>query len=304
MIPSFQKFLYPFLLAIKNGKSTTGEVKEYLKDYFKLTEDDCLLKTKGGKTYQLSDRINWCRQYFRRALFIDIPQRGTYQLTDRAKEYLKHNNELTIDSLCNYPEFVSFANGHAIKKVETTTGTSSTDKTPTELLEDAYLTIKDSLKDELLSQILEKDPSFFEQLVVDLLQAMGYGGTFDGSALVTKPTKDGGIDGIIKEDKLGLDSIYIQAKKWSDSHAVDAPEIQKFSGALLSSNATKGVFITTSHFTSGAVDIAKKVQQTQKIILIDGSSLTDYMIEFNVGVSTQKTYFLKKIDKDYFDDED
>ena len=253
MIPTFEEFLYPFLLMLKDGEISSKEMKEKLIAHFKLTEDDIALTTKGGNTTQVTDRIGWCRQYFRRALFIEIPQRGIWKLTDRGKAYLANHNTLTIDDLLDYKEFAEYA-GSAKKPKKAVMPTkpsfASLGVTPTEALEEAYTSINDSLSDELLSMIMNLSPSFFEKLVVDLLVAMGYGGDFEDAAKVTKKSKDGGVDGIIKEDKLGLDKIYIQAKRWTN--VVGEPVIQQFAGALDGKRASKGVFITTSTYSKDA----------------------------------------------------
>ncbi|OYP41842.1 restriction endonuclease [Prevotella sp. P4-119] len=301
MIPTFEEFLYPFLLMLKDGEISSKEMKEKLIAHFKLTEDDIALTTKGGNTTQVTDRIGWCRQYFRRALFIEIPQRGIWKLTDRGKAYLANHNTLTIDDLLDYKEFAEYA-GSAKKPKKAVMPTkpsfASLGVTPTEALEEAYTSINDSLSDELLSMIMNLSPSFFEKLVVDLLVAMGYGGDFEDAAKVTKKSKDGGVDGIIKEDKLGLDKIYIQAKRWTN--VVGEPVIQQFAGALDGKRASKGVFITTSTYSKDAKKYVDSL--SKKIVLIDGKELASLMIEYNLGVSIKKSYIVKRIDTDYFDE--
>ena len=301
MIPTFEEFLYPFLLMLKDGEISSKEMKEKLIAHFKLTEDDIALTTKGRNTTQVTDRIGWCRQYFRRALFIEIPQRGIWKLTDRGKAYLANHNTLTIDDLLDYKEFAEYA-GSAKKPKKAVMPTkpsfASLGVTPTEALEEAYTSINDSLSDELLSMIMNLSPSFFEKLVVDLLVAMGYGGDFEDAAKVTKKSKDGGVDGIIKEDKLGLDKIYIQAKRWTN--VVGEPVIQQFAGALDGKRASKGVFITTSTYSKDAKKYVDSL--SKKIVLIDGKELASLMIEYNLGVSIKKSYIVKRIDTDYFDE--
>lgn len=301
MIPTFEEFLYPFLLMLKDGEISSKEMKEKLIAHFKLTEDDIALTTKGGNTTQVTDRIGWCRQYFRRALFIEIPQRGIWKLTDRGKAYLANHNTLTIHDLLDYKEFAEYAG--SVKKpkkavMPTKPSIASLGVTPTEALEEAYTSINDSLSDELLSMIMNLSPSFFEKLVVDLLVAMGYGGDFEDAAKVTKKSKDGGVDGIIKEDKLGLDKIYIQAKRWTN--VVGEPVIQQFAGALDGKRASKGVFITTSTYSKDAKKYVDSL--SKKIVLIDGKELASLMIEYNLGVSIKKSYIVKRIDTDYFDE--
>lgn len=301
MIPTFEEFLYPFLLMLKDGEISSKEMKEKLIAHFNLTEDDIALPTKGGNTTQVADKIGWCRQYFRRALFIDIPKRGIWKLTDRGIDYLANHDTLTIDDLLDYKEFAEYAGSSKKPKKAvkpTKPSIASLGVTPTEALEEAYTSINDSLSEELLSMIMNLSPSFFEKLVVDLLVAMGYGGDFEDAAKVTKKSKDGGVDGIIKEDKLGLDKIYIQAKRWAN--VVGEPIIQQFAGALDGKRASKGVFITTSTYSKDAKNYVDSL--SKKIVLIDGKELASLMIEYNLGVSVKKAYVVKRIDTDYFED--
>lgn len=296
-VPIFEKFLYPFLYSLKDGELTLKELREKLISHFNLSTDDIQVKTRSGNITQFNDRIGWSRQYFRRALFIDIPKNGTYRITPRGLDFLKNHTDLTIDDLLEYPEYAAY-NSSRKKKESKTEGTSVADLTPTEQLEQAFDSIESDLAADLLAKVMEQSPAFFEQLVVDLLVKMGYGGSFADSAKVTQLSNDEGIDGIIYEDKLGLDKIYIQAKRWSNS--VGRPVIQQFAGALVGQNATKGVFITTSTFSKEAKQYV--VGLHQKIVLIDGQELAKFMIEYNVGVSTKKTYEVKRIDTDYFED--
>lgn len=304
-LPIFEEFLYPFLLATSKRNMTLSEMREYIVDYFHLTDEDCSLRTKSGNTTQVADRLNWVRQYLRRALMIDLPQRGVYRITQRGKDYLSSHDSLTKKDLMEYPEFASYATGTTITKIESGDSNPnqdlvSTDLTPTEQLEQAYHSINDDLAADLLQKTLEQSPYFFEHLVVDLLVKMGYGGSFANSAQVTQYVHDDGIDGIIYEDKLGLDKIYIQAKRYKLENTVGKPQIQQFSGALDEQKATKGVFITTSTYSKEAKQYVEKLNK--KIVLIDGQELARYMIEYNVGVSTKQVYEVKRIDSDYFEE--
>lgn len=302
MIPTFEEFLYPFLLMLKDGEISNKDMKKKLIAYFSLTEDDLAQRTQGGNATQVNDRIGWCRQYFRRALFIDIPQGGIWKLTDRGKEYLANHSSLTINDLMEYPEFAEYYGGKKAKKeveaVPAKPSIASLGITPTEALEEAYTSINDTLSDELLSMIMSLSPSFFEKLVVDLLVSMGYGGDYKDAAEVTQANKDGGVDGIIKEDKLGLDKIYIQAKRWAG--VVGKPIVQQFAGALDEVKASKGVFITTSTYSKDAKKYVENL--SKKIVLIDGKQLAAFMIEYNLGVSVKKAYVVKRIDTDYFEE--
>lgn len=303
-VPIFEDFLYPFLLATNSKDMTTSEMRQYIINYFHLTEDDCNLRTKGGNTTQVSDRLNWVRQYLRRALMIDIPERGVYRITQRGRIYLNKHNTLRKQDLMQYEEFAAYASGIIQKTNDAIHNTEneivSAEMTPTEQLEQAYHSIIDDLVADLLQKTLEQTPLFFEHLVVDLLVKMGYGGSFANSAHVTQYVHDDGIDGIIYEDKLGLDKIYIQAKRYKLDNTIGKPQIQQFSGALDEQKAAKGVFITTSSYSKEARLYVEKLNK--RIVLIDGQELARYMIEYNVGVSTKQIYEIKRIDSDYFEE--
>ena len=282
----------------------TSEMRQYMIDHFNLSDEDCSMRTKSGNTTQVSDRLNWTRQYLRRALMIELPERGVYRITQRGKDYLATHASLRKLDLMEYPEFAAYANGTEISHSNNDSMPSiepvREDLTPTEQLELAYHSIVDDLATDLLQKTLEQTPHFFEHLVVDLLVKMGYGGSFANSAHVTQYVHDDGIDGIIYEDKLGLDKIYIQAKRYKLENTVGKPQIQQFSGALDEQKATKGVFITTSSYSKEARQYVEKLNK--KIVLIDGQELARYMIEYNVGVSTKQVYEVKRIDSDYFEE--
>lgn len=298
-IPKFEKFLYPFLLFLKDGDVSTSQMVDKIALYFNMTKEDLQLRTKGGNVTQLRDRVGWTRQYLRRALFISIPHNGVYRITKRGLDFLKTHTDLTIDDLMEYPEYAAYNTSRVKKTTSSITQKESiVELTPTEQLEQAHETISNDLAADLLSKVMEQTPTFFEHLVVDLLVKMGYGGSNSDAARVTQLTNDEGIDGIIYEDKLGLDKIYLQAKRWTNP--VGRPVIQQFAGALVGQNASKGVFITTSSYSKEARNYVAGLHQ--KIVLIDGSELAKYMIEYNVGVSVKKVYEVKRIDNDYFEE--
>lgn len=302
-VPIFEDFLYPFLLQLKDKDVSSKDMKAALIEYFKLTPAECELKTKGGNTTLVSDRLNWTRQYLRRALFVDIPQRGLYRITQRGKDYLKTHTDLRKADLMQYKEFAEYATGNTLPTPITPSPgvkPSPSELTPTDQLEQAFQSIKNDLAADILQKTLEQTPTFFEQMVVDLLVKMGYGGNFANSAEVTPISHDDGIDGIIYEDKLGLDKIYIQAKRYKPEITVGKPLIQQFSGALDEKKASKGVFITTSTYSKEAREYVKNLNK--KIVLIDGTELANYLIEYNVGVNLKKVYEVKRIDLDYFED--
>ena len=297
MVPTFEKFLYPFLNSLKDGELTINEMREKITAYFNLSEEDLQVRTKSGRLTQVNDRIGWARQYFRRALLIDIPKNGTYCLTQRGKDFLKkHPKSITIDDLMEIPEYAAYNVSH-----KPFSGNASVVEeevlTPDAQLEQVYKNYQKNTAAEILDKVMTLSPNMFERLVVDLLVSMGYGDK--DSAQVTQYSHDGGIDGIIYEDKLGLDKIYILAKRWTNS--VGSPDVQQFSGALAGKKATKGIFITTSTFTSGAIKFAETVSN-QKIILIDGERLSLLMFQYNIGVQTENVYITKRIDNDYFEE--
>ena len=303
-VPKFEDFLYPFLIQLKDKDVSTKEMKDALVKHFNLTEEDCSLKTKSGSAFQLNDRIGWCRQWLRRALFIEIPQRGIYSITQRGKDYLQSHTDLRQEDLLQYPEYAEYAHMPVASKVDSTAEKKEIEEklgemTPTEQMDVAFKSINDDLAADLLQRVLDMSPNFFEKLVLDLLLNMGFGSRNKEMAIVTPTSHDNGVDGIIPEDALGLDKIYIQAKRYTDN-PVSKPEIHKFIGALDEQKASKGVFITTSKFTAGAKETAEKA--SKKIVLIDGKTLADYMIEYNVGVSEKKVYEVKKLDSDYFEE--
>ena len=300
-VPKFQDFLYPFLRLLKDRDMTKADITSALISHFSLTEEDCAVRTRSGSLTQLSDRIGWCVQWLRRAEFIEIVTRATYRITSVGLKYLSTHSNLRQSDLMKYPAFAAYASSKNIS-THTTSPTSDnphiSELTPTEQLEQAHETISNDLAADLLSKVMEQTPTFFEHLVVDLLVKMGYGGSNSDAARVTQLTNDEGIDGIIYEDKLGLDKIYLQAKRWTNP--VGRPVIQQFAGALVGQNASKGVFITTSSYSKEARNYVAGLHQ--KIVLIDGNELAKYMIEYNVGVNTKKVYEVKRIDNDYFEE--
>lgn len=296
MVPQFEKFLYPFLLFLKDRDLTVNEMRENLVAYFGLTNEDLQVRTKSGNVTQFNDRIGWARQYFRRALLIDIPKNGTYRLNDRGRAFLrKHPNNITIDDLMEIPEYAAYNASH--RPQISSASIIEEVLTPEAQLEQVYKNYQKNTAADILDKVMILSPAMFEQLVVDLMVAMGYGDK--ETARVTQYSHDGGIDGIIYEDKLGLDKIYIQAKHWTN--LVGSPDVQQFSGALAGKKATKGIFITTSKFSKGAVNFVETVSN-QKIILIDGEQLSMLMFQYNIGVQTENVYVTKRIDNDYFEE--
>lgn len=245
-----------------------------------------------------ASRFGWANTYLKKAGLVIAPKAGHCQITDEGKRLLNSGVDITNHYLAeHYPAFEAFVKGKKIPPVPPTSPDPpippDASETPPETLERVYSIINEQLADDLLTAIIGQTSSFFETLVVDLMKAMGY----YGNGFVTKATGDGGVDGIIYEDKLGFNLIYIQTKRWDKDTAIGKPEIQKFAGAMMGPpKVEKGLFITTAKFSQGAMDFAK----AQHIILVDGEKLTELMIEYNLGVSAQKAYQIKRIDSDYF----
>ncbi len=305
-VPTFEEFLYPVLFYLQDEQPTKiRDIKEHLKVHFSLTTEDLSVTTRSGKVTQFNDRVSWSRQYLHRAKFIEVLGKGIWKITDIGKDYLSKYDYLRIVDLMEYKDFAEFANGSSPKESKEKGNLDicnhDEELTPTDKLENAYETIQNDLANDLLTRILDKSPEFFEHLVVDLLLKMGYGDSSDYSNMVTPFSHDGGIDGIIPQDRLGLDKIYIQAKRYAKDNVVSRPTLQSFSGALSGKNATKGIFITTSSYSNDAKKYVENL--AQKIVLIDGQQLVRYMIEFNVGVSVKNTYEVKRIDLDYFEEQ-
>jgi restriction system protein len=303
MIPDYQSLMLPVLTYVADGvEHRMAEVIVGLADVFKLTEAERLELLPSGQTPLFNNRVHWAKTYLKKAALIESPKRATIIITNRGKKILQEKpSEINVKFLKRFPEFVEF---HSSKKEGSNeTESSGNDEikkqTPEELLAVGYQSIRNSLEQELLSKLKTIHPSFFEKVVVELLVKMGYGGSIAEAGKATRYTNDEGIDGIIKEDKLGLDVIYVQAKRWEGT--VGRPELHKFVGALAGQGAKKGIFITTSSFTKEASDYIPRNET--KIVLIDGTKLAQYMIDYNLGVSIQNIYEIKKIDSDYFEEE-
>jgi restriction system protein len=294
-IPKYEEIMLP-LLKYASDKSQHNIREAYgdLAIKLKLTEDEKSELLPSGTQPLFENRVGWARTYLVKAGLLESKKRSYFNITKRGIETLSKNlNAINIEYLKNFTEFLEFL--QATKPKETIDPIKS-DSTPFEAIESNFQLIKKNLASELLQKVKESNPKFFEVLVIDLLVKMGYGGTRSDAARVLGKTGDEGIDGIIKEDKLGLDVIYVQAKKWEGS--VSRPEIQKFVGALEGQKARKGVFITTSSFSKEARDYASQVNS--KVILIDGDQLVEFMVENDIGVSIETVYEIKRIDNDYF----
>lgn len=307
-VPDYQSLMLPLLnhAGARNGEVTTSEAVEALAQNLNLTDEDLKEMLPSGTQSTFGNRVGWAATYLKKAGLLEPTRRGYYQITKRGRELLaKQPKVVNVKLLETYPEFLEFKQlkGTRVKNGEKTTATKSVSDlsttTPSEALEAAYENLRDELADELLAKLKATSPAFFERVVVELLVKMGYGGSRTDAGRAIGKSGDGGIDGIIKEDKLGLDVVYIQAKRW-DSTPVGRPDVMQFAGALQAQRASKGIFITTSRFTEEARGYVSQIGS--KIVLIDGEQLTNLMIENDVGVSTVSLYPVKKIDSDYFDE--
>ena len=273
----------------------------YLADEFDLSEEERKEMLPSGTQRLFNNRVAWALTYIRKAGLVESPKRGVFKITDRGQQVLSQNiKEIDVKFLNQFPEFVEFRKPKKKSaKAPLAIKPLPDDKNPEETLEAAFQELQEGIAIELLQTVKKCDPDFFERLVIDVLIKMGYGGSRKEAGQAVGKTSDGGIDGIIKEDKLGLDIIYIQAKRWEGT--VGRPEIQKFAGALQGQRARKGIFITTSNFTKDALNYVENIET--KIILIDGQRLAELMIAYNVGANTTAIYEVKKIDSDYFIEE-
>jgi restriction system protein len=300
-IPDYQSIMLPLLrLAADGTEHSIRAATESLADQFGLTQQERTELLPSGQQEVFYNRVGWARTYLKAAGLLKITRRGYFQITDRGRKVLDQNpSEINNDFLQRFDEYVEW---RARRKTsdEIVEDKDKDKQTPEEEIEAAYLRIRKGLSAELLDAIKECSPAFFERLVVDLLVKMGYGGTRRDAGQAIGRSGDGGIDGIIKEDRLGLDIVYLQAKRW-DENAVGRPEIQKFVGALHGQRARKGIFITTSSFSQPAQDYVAQIDS--KIVLIDGETLAQLMIDYGIGVTTTASYELKRVDSDYFTEE-
>lgn len=304
-IPKFYKFMKPVLENLKdNNEKTRNYLYEILSKKMNLSQEDMEELLPSGSEFKYKNRISWSLTYLKKADLIISPSRSVFRITELGHSVLKENPlEITPKYLKKFDNFKEFQRNSNEENnlMENTSKEIEENDSPQDLLDKAYATISVSLVDEILQEVMNQSPDFFEKVVVDLLIHMGYGGSKVENSKVLGKTGDEGIDGVIKEDKLGFDKIYIQAKRWNIDVTIGRPEIQKFMGALVGQGASKGAFITTAKFSKEARGYINK-QLTSSIVLIDGTMLANLMIEYNIGVAIVDTYYIKRIDKDYFDD--
>ncbi len=293
-VPKYFEMYQSFLRGLEDGEEHPYiDVKKQIIHDFNLSDRDIAELLPSERQTVFSNRVGWCRTYLKKAGLIESPSRAHFVITADGKRILNTVPVITNDTLKTFPSFMEFINGTADGRQETVT-TDNSDETPQETLERVHSELNKVLKDELLTRIHQNTPDFFERLVVELMEKMGY-----GRGEVTQRSRDEGIDGIVYQDKLGFDVIYVQAKRYEVDKTVGRPELQKFGGAIPEKNA-KGLFVTTARFSSDA----KQYAEERHIILIDGQKLAQLMIEHDFGVSTEYVYKVKKIDSDLFEDEE
>lgn len=305
MIPDYQSLMLPLLKLVSDKQEHKyRDLIEKLAIEFQITDEERKELLASGNQAIFDNRVGWAKTYLKKAGLLDSPKRATFVITQIGLETLKKNpDRVDAKYLRRFPAFLEFQNAsrNDNETEEETTVIAVSEQTPEENLDKAYQRIRKSLASELLQNVVDLSPTFFERLVVELLVKMGYGGSIKDAGKAIGKSGDEGIDGTIKEDKLGLDIIYIQAKRWKPGNVVGRPELHKFVGALAGQGAKKGIFITTSNFTKEALDYTPKNET--KIVLIDGEQLAQLMIDYNLGCTTQQIYELKKIDSDYFGEE-
>lgn len=305
-VPNYQSLMLPVLRLAATDVRRVPEVAEIIADELALSAQDRAAMLPSGTQRLLHNRTHWAKTYLLKAGLLTSPARGQFTITPAGRELLASTpHAITRAMLEQYPSFLHFMgstpNTPTEQAAESATMTSSTmdTQTPEERIESAHTELMSDLRSDLLDQILQQSPTFFEQLIVDLLVAMGYGGSHEDAAKHLGGTGDGGVDGVINEDRLGLDRIYVQAKRYATNVNVGRPDVQSFVGSLVGHGSSKGVFVTTSSFSNPAREYVYHL--SQRVILIDGIMLADLMIEHNVGIRTSRSIAIKRIDLDYFD---
>jgi len=304
-IPDYQTLMLPLLqLSADGALQNVRESSEKLAQQFGLEDDERVELLPSGSAFLFDSRVGWARTYLKQAGLLEAPRRGFFSITERGKSVLKDRPaKIDVAFLEQFPEFKAFRSRKRDAAAQPSDPVQAdfpeqSDQTPEDALANAYLKLRAELAADLLEQVKNNPPAFFERLVVDLLVRMGYGGSRQDAGRAIGRSGDGGIDGVISEDRLGLDVLYIQAKRWDST--VGRPEIQKFAGALQGQRASKGIFITTSSFSKEAEEYAAVI--SSRIVLINGSRLADLMIDHNVGVASVGRYEIKRVDSDYFDE--
>ena len=298
-VPDFQSIMRPMLEHLADGKvHKNRETNEFLAEHFQLSEEELSQMLPSGYAKIFDNRIGWAKTHLKGAGLIESPARAMYRITQRGLDALSQTDQLiNLAYLKQFDEYNEFQSGSKNEKSKDPI-TSTDELTALEHIEFGYQKVREELELELIEKVKVGSPAFFERVVVELLVAMGYGGSRKDAGQTLGKSGDGGIDGVIKEDRLGLDVIYLQAKRWEGT--VGRPEIQKFAGALQGQRAKKGIFLTTSGFSAEATQYASFIDS--RIVLIGGETLAGLMIDAGIGVSKVATYDVKRLDSDYFDE--
>ncbi|MFK4647944.1 restriction system protein [Bradyrhizobium ottawaense] len=304
-IPDYQTLMLSVLRLAAEGEKRVADVEGPIADEFQLSEEERQELLPSGRQRLLANRIHWAKFYMSKAGLVASPRRGRFIASEAGRQLLASNpTRIDVNTLLQVPSFREFyeadRSSASTERVEAEAPKEV--RTPEEDIDAAYRTVTSALRADLLERIAQNTPDFFEQLIVDLLVAMGYGGSHMSAATQLGRSGDGGVDGVINEDRLGLDRVYVQAKRYAPTSAVGRPDIQAFVGSLVGLGATKGVFVTTSTYSSQAREFVRHL--TQRVILIDGQELADLMIEHGVGVRTSRTIEFKRLDEDFFSEED
>lgn len=308
-LPTYHELLQPVLTELADGfEHPIRAIADQIAIKLGLHEEELSELLQSGRQTVFYNRVGWARTYLKNARLIDSTKRGVWKITPRGSALLASGTKATLETLKQYPEYINFKQGieragaEAPQAViaQTPDAAPPDTRTPDEAVQEAMVEIQRSLATELLDKIKQASPGFFERLVVRLLVRMGYGGSYEEALQSIKGVKDEGIDGVIKADRLGLESLYVQAKRWSET-SVGRPEVQGFVGALHGQGASRGVFITTSRFSREAIDFAKRLA-TPKVVLIDGDLLATLLIEHDVGVSVVQAFAIKRLDTDFFEE--
>ena len=308
MIPTFQDCMLPTLKLLADGKEhSANELYNEITSYFQMTEEEKNMLLPSKRITRIRCNLSWARTYLKKAGLIVSKSRATYMITNEGVKLLATNpsivNMKTLEHNVTYNLWQTAGKQEGNEVSNQANNNCEVELTPDETIGKAYEELRSILANELLDKILEQSPYFFEKLVIRLLVAMGYGGSFNEiTEMMVGKTGDEGIDGVIKEDRLGLDNIYVQAKRWDKPKTVGRPDIQQFVGALAGRGANKGIYITTAHFSEQAKNF--KPQNNIKVALIDGDALCQHMIDYNIGVAVKEVYEVKRIDLDFFSDEE
>lgn len=303
-VPDFQTLMLPILELFADGKTSIKDCIHPLRERFSITDEEAAETLQSGQTV-LYNRAHWARTYLGKAGLLTSPKRGHHEISNQGRNFLKTNpTQIKISDLKEFSEFSEWAaqdGKEAAPRLESKESVLEDEQTPEDVIQEAHKLVNYALREELLSALVQVSPIRFEQLILDLLEAMGFGKGKSEYKRLTPATGDGGIDGVINEDALGLDAVYIQAKRYAVANKVSRPDIQRFVGSLTGESATKGVFVTTSDFSKEAVSYIDRVQQ--RVVLINGQKLAQLMIEHGVGVRTRSIFKIKSLDEDYFSDQ-